>query len=536
MVPISSIRPFDAVFVALCSWLIYKVYQSVCSDAKTIRLKGPPNKSWIFGVGRYITEQSDSGVVFEQWVSEYGPVFEIPGGFGSRKVVLADPKAISHFYSKETTTYTHHSHTKLLIKNIVGRGLLWADGDSHKRQRKALSPAFSNAAIRKLTSVFYDSAYKLKEGWDSMLQTSSSDEMILDVESWMNHVSLDSIGIAGFGHDFGALRGKPSTVAEVFNAFNTLKPSFWAIANLVLGPTFPFLANLPSERHAITERWSENVAELASELLARTKKADEKGVKVEDRSIMGLLLKAENADLDLRMTQEEIMAQIKVLILAGYETTSISLTWALVELCRKPEIQAKLREELVLNFGASDPTWDQLTNDLPYLDGVVLEVLRLHPPVGVTERVTNEADIIPFSSPITMATGEIIDRLPVRKGTVITVSIKCMNYSDVSWGPDAKEFKPERWLNNGTSIPSRAQEIQGHRHLLTFVDGQRICLGRAFALAEVKAVLSVLIRNYTFEFAGGSTTQVEIVRAMLPRPQVVGETKCQVPMRIGRVR
>lgn len=62
-----------------------------------------------------------------------------------------------------------------------------------------------------------------------------------------------------------------------------------------------------------------------------------------------------------------------------------SFQWALIELAKKPEKQAKLREELA-QFGATDPTWDQLVSALPYLDSVVLEILRLHPPVGETTR------------------------------------------------------------------------------------------------------------------------------------------------------
>ena len=60
-----------------------------------------------------------------------------------------------------------------------------------------------------------------------------------------------------------------------------------------------------------------------------------------------------------------------------------------------------------------------------------------------------------------------------------------MNTSTALWGADAREFRPERWLD-ADGIPRGAQAIQGHRHLLTFVDGQRMCLGRGFALAEFK--------------------------------------------------
>jgi cytochrome P450 len=73
----------------------------------------------------------------------------------------------------------------------------------------------------------------------------------------------------------------------------------------------------------------------------------------------------------------------------------------------------------------------------------------------------------------------------VAKGTIATVSIRCMNQSEVFWGPNAKEFEPERWLTLSDD-PLRAKEIQGHRHLITFLDGPRTCLGKSFALAEFK--------------------------------------------------
>jgi len=82
---------------------------------------------------------------------------------------------------------------------------------------------------------------------------------------------------------------------------------------------------------------------------------------------------------------------------------------------------------------------------------------------------------------------------------------------------------------------SRAKEIQGHRHILTFSDGPRTCLGRSFALAEFKAVLSVLIRSYTFELPDGPTTKIDKHPSILPRPKVSGEVGAKVPMKIKRV-
>lgn len=529
--PISAL---DLLVLLICVYLGRLLILVRHQKTKTSRLSGPSRNNWLFGAQRYLSNSDDVGLEFAKWAAEYGPVYEIPTALGYSRIILTDPKAIAHFCARDTFTYIRGKHMKRMIDLLLGRGLIWADGESHRRQRKAVSSAFSNAAIRKVTSVFFDSAYKVKEVWDTTIDSSSSDEAIIDVQHWMNCVSLDSIGIAGFGHNFGTLQGKRSVVAEVFDAFNDLKPSILEIVNFLLGPRIPFLSKLPTERTKLTKRWNESVAEIAEEMLARTKQTYGEDSKTEEKSIIGLLLKAENADTDLYISPEEVMAQMKVLIFAGYETTSISLTWALIELCKHPEAQTKLREELTSQFGASDPTWDQLMTELPYLDGVVHEILRLHAPVEEAIREATEDDVIPLSTPITDTSGITIDRITVAKGTQVSVPITCMNYLESLWGPDVSEFKPERWMNGVEGLPHKVQEVQGYRHLLSFMDGPRICLGRGFALAEFKAVLSVLIRNYTFEFADSTNTEIEKVRAMLPRPRLAGEKGIRVPLRVRR--
>ncbi|PCH41705.1 cytochrome P450 [Wolfiporia cocos MD-104 SS10] len=516
-------------------WLAYKVVQHILRRSRTTPLTGPPNPNWLLGVGRQVEKSPDPALMYEQWSETYGPVYRVPATLGFSRVVLCDPKAILHFYSHETFGYVQTELMKRSIENIVGKGVLWAEGESHKRQRKALTPAFSNAAIRQLTSVFFDSAHKVKAAWDGILDSTSGDSEVLEVQSWMNHVSLDSVGIAGFSHDFGILHGKQPLVATTFDSFGHLKPSILSSLTFILGLAIPALTKIPTTFRRLIRQLNSSMGEIADELLNNMRKESEGegNEKGGDRSIIGLLIRAENSDSELHMSQEEVMAQMKTLILAGYETTSISLTWCLVELCKKPETQMKLREELS-QFSGSDPTWDQLTHQLPYLDAVVHETLRLHPPLGETTRQATADDIIPLSMPMRIATGELTSQIAIAKGQVVTVPIHCMNRATAFWGPNAKEFVPERWLTDD-GIPGRAQEIQGHRHLLTFVDGPRICLGRGFALAEFKAVLSVLIRNYAFGFRDGPGTKIETVRGILPRPSVAGEKGARVPLRIRRL-
>ena len=165
-----------------------------------------------------------------------------------------------------------------------------------------------------------------------------------------------------------------------------------------------------------------------------------------------------------------------------------------------PEVQRNLREE-ILTFDR-EPTYDQLSKDFPYLDAVVHEVLRLHPSSPDFPRVVKrspqhivsllrlhfqatEDDVIPLSQPVRTKSGEVAHNIFVARGTFVTVPTTFINCSEALWGPDAKQFRPERWVETD-SIPQQAQELQGHRHILTFADGPKMCLGKLFVIAEIK--------------------------------------------------
>ncbi|KAF7331057.1 Cytochrome P450 [Mycena venus] len=561
--------------VLLGLWLSTKLVLNAWRELKTIQLRGPPPTSRILGLSGDILQSPDISLAYEDWAAQYGPVFEVPLAFGRKKIVLTDPKALIHFYNSERSVYTKAKNDRIFIGRIVnslrslyeranvlassgvafyGRKEIrtngppqlqcvtnsWLIGICSSRQRKALIPAFSNAAIRRLTAVFYDSVYKLKSFWDTILE-SSSDGAIIEVEEWMNRIALDSVGIAGFSHDFRYLEGQQSPVTTAFEAMGNTKMSLLTRLVFLLSFTFPFVLSVPTERIRLFWELRRSLNVIARRLLANMRREKESGVAEEltDKSVIGLLLKAELADSELRLTQEEVVAQVRlhfrsvenVLLLAGYETTSIALTWALIELAKHPEIQDKLRRDLA-RFSGNDPTWDQLVSELPYLDATVHEVLRLHPPVSEIIREAGHDDVIPLGTPVVTPSGETISSVIIAKGTPVFVPIRTINRSEALWGPEAKKFKPERWFED---VSFSAKELPGHRHLLTFHDGPRTCLGKLFALAEFKAVLFVLIRNYVFEFPNGPETKIVNHVAVIPRPKVAGQNGAKVPLRVRRV-
>ncbi|KAL0061277.1 hypothetical protein AAF712_011895 [Marasmius tenuissimus] len=563
MTPARQLSVIDIVVASATIFLVQRIlkyYRSRLNRGSVTPLDGPSSKNRIFGITKELETSEDVGKLYEDWATEYGSVYKVPTSLGTEKIMLLDPKAISHFYLKDTTVYVGIPFAKQFIARFFGKGLLWAEGESHRRQRKALTPAFSNAAIRRLTAIFYDSAYKLKTHWDAKLEN-HPDGGIIEVQEWMNHVALDTIGIAGFSHDFGSLDGKPSAVAAAFESLGQTPESKIGLLLFLLSFVFPALVNIPTKRNQLLLELRETMRGIADELLDRSRKGDLGG---EEKSIIGLLIKAESTEQDgkLHMTPEEVLSQMVRYLhpkITSCELTLqfwafkerltpcrlrdyLHLTWALIELTKAPEKQDQLRKELLETKGGQDAEWDELTaaDKYPYLDAVVHEILRLHPPLIETSRVASEPDIIPLSQPLLTKHGEVTS-IAVAKGDNISAPISCMNRSELVWGERAKEFIPERWLSdaNGSAgedaIPTSAREIQAYRNIMTFIDGPRTCLGKNFALAEFKSVLSVLIKNYRFEFPGGPSTKIELARGLVTRPKIEGSIGPNVPLKVQKV-
>lgn len=163
------------------------------------------------------------------------------------------------------------------------------------------------------------------------------------------------------------------------------------------------------------------------------------------RDLLTLLVKANMAS-DItdsqRLSDENVLAQVPTFLVAGYETTSVATTWCLFSLSQALDAQQKLREEL-MTMSTDTPSVDDLTA-LPYLDAVIRETLRLHPPIHTSIRVAEKDDVIPLDTLYVDAKGRTHDYVRVTKGTIIDVPIVALNRSKELWGDDAHEFKPER--------------------------------------------------------------------------------------------
>ncbi|KAI0633787.1 cytochrome P450 [Trametes polyzona] len=481
------------------SYRLYRLWSFVFRTPLR-NVPGPPVSSWVYGNQPDITAVNNT-MLPDIWFTRYGKNVLDRDFFMRPRLWTLDPRAINHIITN-TEDYPRPADVNLALQLLLGRG------EEHRFQRRIMNPAFGPVQIRDLTSIFVDKSVQLRDIWVDVAKGGSAR---LNVNKDLSRMTLDVIGVAGFGYEFNALNadGKPSELADAFKRLMTSTPSFSSVGPL-LRAWLPFL-RIFSDNRAATISYASQVfqgvgaqlvAERKAEILRAASEKNLHGIERKDlqgRDLLTLLMKANMAkDIpdEQRLSDADVINQIPTFLLAGHETTSSSSTWALYLLSRYPAAQRKLREEL-LSVETESPTMDELMA-LPYLDGVVRETLRLHSAIGMLTRVAAKDDVIPLSEPFTDRNGKVQHEIRIAKGNKVVVPILAVHRSKDIWGEDAMEFKPERWQ----APPEAVAAIPGvWGHLLTFVGGPRACIGYRFSLVELKAILFVLVRALEFELA-----------------------------------
>lgn len=489
--------------LTLGAYVLYRVintlYGRYTSPLRYIR--GPKSTHLIMGnVMQLINGPAVSVQDQNHWSEEYGLTMKFHGFMNAWDLYSIDTKAIHHILSN-AHLYPKPDAGRYNLSRIVGPGILVVEGDVHKQQRRIMNPAFGAPQVRELTSIFVQKSLQLRDLWAAQASQNSGVAHV-EVFSLLSKATLDIIGLAGFNHNINALgaqsQEKPDELAEAFETlFNTetqMGP-FRSLQGL-----YPLLRYIPTNTDRIGRAAQATMMRIGRRLLAASKREIAETGTFETgraRDLLNLLVRA-NTSKEIpahqRLSDDDVLAQVPTFLVAGHETTSTGLTWALFALTQNIAAQTRLREEL-LSLDTEHPTLEEL-NSLQYLDCVVRETLRVHSPVIASVRQALQDDIIPLARPVTDIHGEVHESLRIVKGTRIWVPIRNMNREPEIWGADANEFIPERWeLPISTSIPG----VWGN--MLTFLGGPRNCIGYRFALAEMKAILFTLIRGFEFELA-----------------------------------
>lgn len=425
-----------------------------------------------------------------QWAQEISNngFIRYHGILNIQKVLVTDPAAVQDIFTTKPYSFIKPPPITKIIKSLLGDGLVVVEGDAHKTQKKALQPAFKVRQIKSLYPVFERKTAELIQALKEVVNVESSGEVApTDLGTYLHRVTLDVIGIAGFGLDFNCLKDPGNQLATDYaHGFN---PSKSAQKYRLLALVMPswLLDRLPMKRNqdlrtavgAVRECTGKFIEERGAFLDSKEKSSEDA-----NKDIIGVLM----ADGGVR-DKETLINQSMTVLGAGHDTVHFAINSAVWEMCRHPDVQRRLREELRQNLkspanASGDEGKDSVDIDtLPYLQAVCNEVLRVHHSVPMMHRRNIESTVI---------AGQAFP-----KGTAFIIPISAYNVSLKFWKDDPQAFKPERWLED----PSLGG-AEDRRAFLSFSAGARVCTGKRFARAEVKHLLAGLVGSFDLKWAG----------------------------------
>lgn len=491
--------------------LVARVAHRWIRQAPLRKIPGPPIASILSGNLKQIFDVN--GWSFHaNIVRTYGRVIRFWGLFGDAQLYISDPKALYNILIKDQYAFEESSPFIKGNRLIFGMGLTSTLGEHHRRQRKLLNPVFSINHMRYMIPIFYRISHQLCEVFKTKVAAGPQE---LDIMDWMSRVALELIGQGGLGYSFDALdEGVKNEYAEAAREYTPTNARM-----LVWRQLAPWIAELgPSSVRkwlARTLPWkdlnrlveiSEAMHVNSSRIFEAKKRALEKGDDAvmhqvaEGRDIMSIMLKANmSASEDARLPESEILAQMSLLIFAAMDTTSSALARILQLLSEHQDVQDRLREEVRSAYKSSDSgnlDYDTL-HELPYLEAVCRETLRLYSPVTTMPRICRKDTVVPLDTPATVGSSQV-SGLFIPKDTTVFVGIKAINTDPLIWGPDAKEWKPERFLKQLPESVTDAKIPGIYANLLTFLGGGRACIGFKFSQMEMKIVLSLIVSTFRF--------------------------------------
>jgi cytochrome P450 len=260
-------------------------------------------------------------------------------------------------------------------------------------------------------------------------ETTSQDEKhapgTIDVGNVSSRATLDIIGLSGMGQDFNSLAIADNKLSQTYANVLKVDRSSWLSTFLQLAPIFLpnwFLVALPIQRNADLNAATTYIKQTCRDLIAtKRKKLDtEKAAGGEakiSRDILTVALQSNAFD------DENLVNQLMTFLVAGHETTATAMMWALYALCKYPNVQTRLREEIRKSIDSldSDITAQDI-DDCHYLQAFCSEVLRLWPPVNLTLRVAERDTVIQGQA--------------IPKGTTVLLVPVAVNVSEELWGKD----------------------------------------------------------------------------------------------------
>ena len=378
---------------------------------------------------------------------------------GITTLVVSDPEGVRHFLTINAANYRRPSFVRRIGVPLGGSGLFLAEGAEWRRQRKLLAPTFTPSSINVLVPHFHEAARHLLhdvEGKPSVnlsraFQDTALEAVLRALFSMPENRAREERSALVRGYVEGA--GRPG----LLDGFAPSEDSF----GFALG-----------KRRRFQSKWFAAIAAIIAQRKAEPRSAD-------NRDLLDLLLQLKDADTGEMLSDDEIRDQSATMFFAGSETTARLMFWAAHLLTLDREEQQRLSSEIA----AFPPDRVRMLEDLanwPRLRNVLLETLRLYPPLPHIVRQANGPDTI---SGISVATND-----QIWASAWIMHRHRKFWQKPTAFMPDRFAGKSAPWVQMPSYIP--------------FGVGPRICIGLHFALSEAQIVLAHLLARYRIAVVG----------------------------------
>lgn len=402
----------------------------------------------------------------------------ITGSAGRPAYIITSPELVDGLLQKRTREL-HRARAMQMIKVLVGEGILTSEDELHARQRRMAQPAFATPRLPGYVETITDSTATLLSSW--------TDGAEVDIEAQMNALTMVIVARILMGRD----------VTEEAQEFGRVQRDFMQqVLPALMRPNAPQEALTEgTELHAML-RSTESLDAVVHRLIGEHRATGDSG------DLLSALVGA--TDEGAGMSDAQLRDEIFTMLFAGSDTTGRNATWASVLLAQYPAYAAWVAEEAreVLDSGA---VGIDAFERLPRTRAVVLEALRLYPPVWNLPRIAT----------VDIPMGDWV--LPA--GAVALVPVWVLQ-RDPRWWNRPDEFVPERWLDGDAQVDERLPG-QPPGAWLPFGLGNRHCIAKRLAPIEVTLILAMMMRDWDLEFPGGVVPRAVGSLAVRPDPPIL---------------
>jgi cytochrome P450/nitrite reductase/ring-hydroxylating ferredoxin subunit len=410
-------------------------------------------------------------LTLERWAVRYGAVYRM--ALGPRPVVvLSDAALIQRALRERPGAFRRLGNVEPVFRELGIDGVFSAEGVEWRPLRKLTLEALSPQHLRTFYPALRTVADRLRRRWVRAADAGRA----VDVEEDFKRFTVDLTTQLAFGYDLDTLEQEGDVLQRrLEQVFPGLNRRLFAVVPLWR------LVKLPAERRL--ERALAEVFGVLRELLAkaRARLEADPGRAARPETFLEAMIQARD-DEGRPFTEGQILGNAIQILIAGEDTTALSLSWAVHELCDAPQVVAALQAEAdrVL-AGAAAPADFEAAGRLEVAGAVANETMRLRPVAPLIFLDANE-DVV-------------LGDLALRRGQTLALLMRPPSLSDEHFA-DPETFRPERWL---THAPAGAHDPSAY---MPFGSGPRLCPGRALALLEMRVALATLLGRFALERVG----------------------------------